>query len=166
MLEYLCFLYDYNYWANERILCAADAVSDAQFVAPARFSWGGLRGTLVHTLGAEWIWRSRWQGVSPTASLRVEDYPTVAALRARWRDEETKMREFLATLTESDLTRVVKYTRISGGSSAEPLWQLMAHVVNHGTQHRAEAAALLTELGQSPGDIDLVVFARERQGTR
>jgi len=159
-------LYNYNYWANERILRAADKVGDAQFVAPARFSWDGLRGTLVHTLGAEWIWRSRWQGFSPNASLRAEDYLTVAALRARWREEETRMREYLASLTETDLTRVVNYRRISGGASAEPLWQLMAHVVNHGTQHRAEAAALLTELGYSPGDIDLVVFARERQGTR
>ena len=166
MLEYFLTLYDYDYWANERILRAADKVSDAQFVAPAAFSWGGLRGTLVHTLGAEWIWRSRWQGVSPTASLRVDDYPTVAALRARWREEETKMREFIATLTEADLARVVNYSRISSGASAEPLWQLMAHVVNHGTQHRAEAAAILTGLGHSPGDIDLVVFARERQGTR
>ena len=166
MLEYLRFMYDYNYWANERILRAADVVSDTQFLAPARFGWGGLRGTLIHTLGAEWIWHLRWQGVSPSASLRVEGYPTVAALRARWREEETKMREFLAALSEADLMRVVKYARISGGASAEPLWQLMAHVVNHGTQHRAEAAALLTGLGHSPGDIDLVVFARERQGTR
>ena len=166
MLEYLRFLYDYNYWANERILRAADKASDAQFVVPARFSWGGLRGTLVHTMGAEWIWRSRWQGVSPTASLRVEDYPTVTALRARWREEETKMRDLLATLSEAELMRVVNYSRISGGASAEPLWQLMAHLVNHGTQHRAEAAALVTEMGHSPGDIDLIVFARERQRTR
>lgn len=162
MLDYMRFLYDYNYWATERILRAADKVSDAQFVAPARYSWGGLRGTLVHTMGAEWIWRSRWQGVSPTASLRVDDYPTVAALRARWREEETQVREFLASLTEADLTRVVSYSRISGGTSKQVLWQLMAHVVNHGTQHRAEAAVMLTDLSHSPGDIDLVVFARER----
>ncbi len=166
MLEYFVTLYDYNYWANERILRAAENVSDAQFVAPAPFSWGGLRGTLVHTMGAEWIWRSRWQGISPIASLRANDYPTVAALRARWREEETKVREFIAVLTETDLSRVVDYKRISGGASAEPLWQLMAHVVNHGTQHRAEAAAILTALGRSPGDIDLVVFTRERQGPR
>ena len=166
MLEYFLTLYDYNYWANERILRAADDVSDAQFVAPAPFSWGGLRGTLVHTLSAEWLWRSRWQGVSPTAFLRVEDFPTLAALRERWREEETKMRQFLAPLTESDLLRVVNYKRTSGGTSEQILWQLMAHLVNHGTQHRAEAAAILTELEHSPGDIDLIVFVRERQGTR
>ena len=166
MLELLRTLYDYNSWATERILLAADKVSDAQFLAPAHFSWGGLRGTLVHTMSAEWTWRSRWQGVSPTAPLRVEDYPTVAALRARWREEETAIRAFVAKLSEPDLARTINYTQMRGGVSAEPLWQLMVHVVNHGTQHRAEAAALVTEYGHSPGDLDFIVFVRERQGTR
>ena len=162
MLEYLLTLIDYNFWANEHILLAADKVSAAQFLAPARFSWGGLRGTLVHTLSAEWTWRSRWQGFSPTAPLDPEEFPTVAALRTRWRAEQAATREFVAKLTEPALAQPVKYRRMSGGASAEPLWQLMIHLVNHGTQHRTEAATLLTEFGHSPGDLDFIVFVRER----
>ena len=43
-----------------------------------------------------------------------------------------------------------------------PLWQPMLHVVNHGTQHRSEAAVLLTEAGASPGDLDLIDYLAER----
>jgi uncharacterized damage-inducible protein DinB len=115
-------------------------------------------------MGTEWIWRSRWRGVSPTTPLQEKDYPSVSALRARWREEETAMRDFVRSTSEQDLGRSVSYSRMKGGRSSQLLWQLMLHVVNHGTQHRAEAAVLLTDWGHSPGDVDLVVFLRERQG--
>jgi uncharacterized damage-inducible protein DinB len=36
---------------------------------------------------------------------------------------------------------------------------MLVHVVNQGTQHRAEAAALLTTEARSPGDLDLIDYA-------
>ncbi len=38
------------------------------------------------------------------------------------------------------------------------VWQMLAHVINHGTQHRSEAAALLTDAGRSPGEIDMIFY--------
>ena len=49
-----------------------------------------------------------------------------------------------------------------GEPNAQPLEQLMAHLVNHGTQFPAEAAVRLTQLALSPGDLDLIVYLRER----
>ena len=48
-------LYKYNQWANAKILNAASETTLEQFLAPASFPHGGLRGTLVHALFAEWI---------------------------------------------------------------------------------------------------------------
>ena len=155
-------IYDYNYWASARILDTAAAVSDEQFVARADFSHGGLRDTLTHILGAEWAWRSRIQaGHSPTALLAPADFPTLAALRERWTGEEQAMRGYLAWLTDADLDRVVHYRSTRGDALSAKLWHILYHVANHGTQHRGEAAAMLTSLGHSPGDIDFSVWMRE-----
>jgi len=156
-------LYDYNRWANARIFEAAAQLTDEQYLAPGRFPHGGLRGTLVHALFAEWLWRMRWQGTPPDSGyrLRPADFPTFAALHARWTEEENHLMEFVATLNDQKLQAEFDYTSTEGGRHRRRLWEALAHVVNHGTQHRSEVAALLTEMGHSPGDLDLIVFLNE-----
>ena len=48
-----------------------------------------------------------------------------------------------------------------GSTGSRPSWQMLAHLANHGTQHRSEAAVLLTRAGRSPGDLDMIFFAQE-----
>jgi len=151
-------LYKYNQWANAKILNAAAKVLQEQYLAPASFPHGGLRGTLVHALFAEWIWRNRWEGMSPMHRLKPEDFPTFESLFARWLDEEKQLMDFAEGLTDENLNNTFSYTNISGKPFTKILWQAMAHLVNHGTQHRTEAAAILTDFGHSPGDIDLIYF--------
>ena len=156
-------LYEYNAWANARILNAAAQVTPEQFLAPAPFSHGGLRETLVHTLFAEWIWRNRWEGRSPTSWLLPEDFPTFESLQSRWQTEEKILMTFVENVGEDNLEKIIHYKRMGGEPRENILWHLMAHFVNHGTQHRSEAAAMLTEYGHSPGDIDFIIFLREQQ---
>ena len=157
----LLLLYDYNYWANARILQAAAKVSEAQFAAASTISHGGLRGTLLHTLAAEWIWRMRChEKVSPTALFSADDFATLVDIQAKWQTEERLMRSFLAGLSDEDLDSVVEYRSTGGKPLQNVLWQILTHVVNHGTQTRSESAVLLTEYGHSPGDLDLILYLR------
>src|SRR6266545_1001093 len=142
-------LYRYNQWANAKILNAAASVTQEQYLASASFPHGGLRGTLVHTLFAEWIWRKRWEGTSPTLRLKPEDFPTVESLCRRWAEEERQLMDFVDCLTDEGLINTFTYNNIAGKPFTRILWHAMAHMVNHGTQHRAEAAAILTDLGHS-----------------
>lgn len=154
-------LYQYNNWANKRILDAASKVTEEQFLAPASFPHGGLRGTLTHTLFAEWIWRTRWLGESPSQHMKPEDFPTFDSLRARWTEEEKALNLFVESLTNEKLNAPFQYKTTEGKERENILWQALAHVVNHGTQHRSETAAMLTEFDHSPGDIDMILFLRE-----
>lgn len=151
-------LYQYNQWTTARILSCTAKVTAAQFNAPSSFPHGGLRGTLVHALFAEWIWRNRWEGTSPTNRFKTEDFPDFEALRTRWVYEEEKLMAFIEGLTDERINSKFSYHDTKGQHHERLLWQAMAHVVNHGTQHKTEAAAMLTEFGQSPGDIDLIYY--------
>jgi uncharacterized damage-inducible protein DinB len=155
-------LYNYNYWANRRILTTAQALDEAQFAAAAGASFGSLRGTLVHILGAEWIWRMRCQeGISPPEMLTDVNFPTLNSIRLGWQTEEQAMRIYLGGLRDADLEGKIPYNTRMGRHYITPLWQILVHLVNHGTQFRSEAAMLLTQAGHSPGDLDLILYLRE-----
>jgi uncharacterized damage-inducible protein DinB len=155
-------LYDYNYWATKQLLIAAEKVNPEQFVAPGSFPWGGLRGTLVHTLDAEYSWRLRLHhNKDQDEELKESDFPSLKDLEQRWREEETLMRQYLSSLDDIALTGTIRYTIPTGLTRERVLWHCLFHVVNHGTQHRSEAAALLTDFGQSPGDVDFTYFMTE-----
>jgi uncharacterized damage-inducible protein DinB len=153
-------LYDYNYWAHDRILRQVARLSQEQFAADLGYSWGGVRGTLVHVLGTERAWRARWRG-DGDAALTQPDLASAGDLATAWEENQAAMRDFLATLTADDFDRDIVYAR-QGRRYSHPLWTQLVHVVNHGTQHRAEVAAMLTNYGHSPGDIDFSLFMRER----
>ena len=159
-------LFDYNYWANDRIFDAAQSVTVEQYEATAAFPYGGLRGTLLHLVDAEYNWRTRFEDTAFTP-LTETQLPTLVSLEYRRRQEETAMRSHLAGLTDQDMALrpgLPAWPRRVRALAKEGfvLWHCLLHVVNHGTQHRSEAAALLTEYGQSPGDVDLLVFIQAR----
>jgi len=154
-------IYEYNYWANKKILAASANVTPEQFTAPASFPYGGLHGTLLHTLEAEWSWRSLFQKIENASELPPADYPDLSTIERRWKAEETAMRAYLASLRDEDMESHLRYTTDTGIQRDRILWHCLLHVVNHGTQHRSEAAALLTDFGHSPDDLDFTVFLND-----
>jgi uncharacterized damage-inducible protein DinB len=74
------------------------------------------------------------------------------------------MRAYLTALTDEALGQTVKYKTTKGVPFENVLWHLLAHVVNHGTQFRSEAGVALTGYVQSPGDLDMLAFFREKRG--
>jgi uncharacterized damage-inducible protein DinB len=162
-LQDITILYDYNYWATGRILAASANVSQEQFLAPAGHSYGSLRGTLAHTCDTEYGWRMLCQHNTFVPDTPETAFPTLDALEQRWREEEQAMRDYLASLSDDDLTGIIRYTTDSGLRRERVLWHCLLHVMNHGTQHRSEAAAILTQYGHSPGDLDFTLFLNEQR---
>lgn len=160
--EDILLLLDYNSWANDRVLGAVARASVDELHAAAPVSGQTIYDTLVHTMAAERIWRLRCQGEAPTSLADPADFPVLADLLAAWAAEEHAIRTYVQSLTDADLAGVVQYRNTKGAVFEQTLWQILSHVVNHGTQHRGEVAYLLTELGYSPGDVDLIMYLRQQ----
>jgi len=154
-------LYEYNCWADRVILTACAQLTPEQYAAPASFGPGlrSLRETVLHILNSERGWRLICQGAERVDwdELTEADFPTVQRLAARWQAEEQVMRAYLGSLTEGDFAGMVRYQE-DDLMRERVLWHCLVHLVNHGTQHRSEAAALLTSQGYSPGDFDFTLF--------
>lgn len=157
------FMFEYNYWGNKKILSACKNVTQEQFLAPADYPFGGLRGTLLHVVDAERLWRILFetQRVTEDEDLIADDFPTFESLEKKFQEEEKLMRAYLSKLKDEDMESHLKYTTTEGVHRDRILWHCFYHLVNHGTHHRAEAAALLTSYGSSPSDLDVTVFLNE-----
>lgn len=154
-------LYEYNAWANQRSLAAAQKLTVEQFTKPMGSSFSSIRDTLAHIYGAEWIWLERFQGRSPSALPNMSQFPDVQTLREAWLVHEERLLAFVAGLTQADLDRTMEYKTLKFGVYSNPLWQSMLHVVNHGTYHRGQVTTLLRQLGAQPVLLDLMHFYRE-----
>ena len=148
----------YNQWADEKILAAIEGMTDGELQAPREAYFGSLAGNLRHTVGAQLVWLARWKG-EPTP-------PLDRLIAGPWSDvyaaSHAALRAYVESLADADLVRVVRYTDFKGVSRALALAPLITHLVNHGTQHRAETGLLLERLGRSPGDLDYLYFCYER----
>ena len=155
-VRWLTTLYDYSRWANGLMLDTA-ALTPERFLAPVPVG-GSLRGILAHTLGAQWLWLSRWQGHSPGAVWEVTTIPDLPTLRRAWRAVEEATATFVGELTDARLGTDLTDASTGGSQRTQPLWQLLLHQATHATQHRSAAASLLTQAGHSPGDLDLLRY--------
>jgi uncharacterized damage-inducible protein DinB len=165
-------LFEYNRWANQRVLNQASLVNEAEYFAEAPgLSFGSLHATLAHILVAEVVWLARWQGGLPPEELKDArrsdelartELPDLAGVQWLWQDELVKQESFFRYLTDEQVSRPLRYQTQYGEANVQPLEQLIAHFINHGTQFRSEAAVRLTQLGRSTGDLDLIVFLRQR----
>jgi uncharacterized damage-inducible protein DinB len=156
-------LFAFNAWANQRILGATAGLSAEQFTKELGSSFSSVRDTLVHVWAVEWVWLERLNGRSPATFPNAKDFPDLASLRPRWVEVEKNWLEYVSRLNENELEEEVGYQTMSFGPARNLRWQIMQHVVNHGSYHRGQVTTMLRQLGAKGVGTDLILFYRERQ---
>lgn len=164
MIQEVRELYAYNRWANRRILDAAGRLDAEAFGRDLGSSFPSVRDTLVHVLGAEWVWLSRWRGTSPAGIPESWILRTLEEVWARWGEVERDQTVFVSELGEADLARAVAYRNTQGESFTSTMGQMLRHVVNHSSYHRGQVVTMLRQLGAEAVSTDLIRFYREQPG--
>jgi len=155
-------LYDYNAWANARVLGAVEPLTPEAFLRDLKNSFPSVRDTLAHILGAEWVWLRRWHGESPSQILPATDFPSLGSLKDRYAAVEKERRAFLEGLSEERLAQPFQYKDMAGKAHSLLLVHSLQHVVNHGTYHRGQVTTMLRQLGAKPVSTDLSRFYLDR----
>jgi uncharacterized damage-inducible protein DinB len=156
-------LVDYHYWARDRLLEAVERLTPEQLTRPLGSSFSSVRDTVAHLYGADWVWCARWRGTSPSAMPDPAGFPDLAAIRAAWTAQEGQVRATLAEMRERGIETLIEYRRVpEEGLQAQPFWQMVQHLVNHGSFHRGQVVTLLRQLGaEPPKSVDLMAFYRQ-----
>ena len=162
MIDEIRGLYEYHRWANQRLLDAVSKLTPEQFNQNLQSSFPSVRDTLVHMMGADWIWLARWKGVSPTSQPDTWDLSSFESIRAQWLLLEAQQTAYISALSDAALRSWIDYRTLKGEPFSNPLWQLLRHVVNHASYHRGQVTTMLRQLGAAAVSTDLIVFYREK----
>ena len=154
---------DYHYWARDIILDAVAPLSAEQFTRPVESSFKSVRDTVAHMYGAEWLWYNRWTGNLDATMPKYDSWPDLSAIKKAWLEHEVRLRTFVNDGGEAGVTRVHNYKSLAGQPTSSKFWEMLVHVVNHGSYHRGQVTTLLRQLGaQPPKQTDMIAFFRMR----
>jgi uncharacterized damage-inducible protein DinB len=147
----------YTEWATERLIGAARTLSPDELRRDFGTADRSVLGTLTHVFGADRVWLARVRG-------GMQEWPrecSLEELALEWAALYGAWQEWAAGLTEASIAQEISYRDMKGNPWVSPVWQILLHVVNHGTHHRGQVAGFLRAMGKAPPVLDLVAFYRQ-----
>lgn len=150
----------YTTWASQRLIGAASQLTPDELTRDFHTADHSVLGTLVHIFAADRIWLARVTG-APSAPFTTEADFHLPVLQQDWPVLLERWRHWAASLTEQQAQNTVAYKDTKGNSYTGVLWQILLHVVNHGSHHRGQVSGFLRAMGHTPPPLDLGLYYRE-----
>ena len=152
MLKVVQDLFDYDGWANGRIL---------DFLKSAQSTNRQALRLLAHLLVSEKIWLLRLQGEDTSAVNKSPELSLEECVRLADEMREA-FSDYLGSLSEDDLNASLTYKNFAGAEFRTHVREILMHVAQHGTYHRGQIATAVRATGVSPVNTDYINFVRER----
>jgi len=152
----------YSAWASARLVEAASGLTEEELTHDHETADKSVLGTLVHVFAADRHWLGRIEGNPPEKFIDPEVDMDLEVLRSQWPALLTRWDIWLATQTDDSIAEPLVYKDLKGREFRTPLWQIVLHVVNHGTHHRGQVSGFLRKMGHRPPAVDLIHFYRKQ----
>jgi len=147
-------LYEYNAWANERVMQVAEQVSSEQLAGPVEGMYGSILDTAAHLLGVEENFLLLMSG----GETKRPDKPDIPTIRQRLAASGAGFDRFIANLKGDELARRFTVPWFKRQFTIE---DGLVQVCIHSTEHRADLCAALTRAGLKTPPIDYIAWAIE-----
>jgi len=155
-LELIKTFIEYHIDMTRRVWDSINEITDEQFLADDAYSRGSIRNLMVHLASTDRRWLAGLKNLEDVGHLTFEDYSTRTAAREIFESVLKDLAEYASTLTDSDLSS-------PNDKVAEPRWQVILHIINHGTDHRATVLQRLHEFGAPTFDQDFIIWLWSRK---
>jgi uncharacterized damage-inducible protein DinB len=149
-------LYNYHFAENRKIWDMIASLTYAQFTQPVGYSHGSLCDQIIHLISVDEVWFSELRGVEPSEPFPSAEVDDREMIRTRWDSVEQGMRFYLDALQDELL--FAKPILEPEEDKDLLVWQVLLHVVNHGTDHRAQLLRLLNDLGVKTTAQDYIFY--------
>ena len=141
---------------------AAAQLTPEELVRDFQTSDRSVLDTLVHVYAADRLWLRRLEG-KPFAGFSSDADRSLSVLQNEWPPLLERWKQWVASLDDARAASSFEYTDLQGRHWSQPVWQLVSHVVNHGTHHRGQVSGFLRTMGHVPPYLDLLYYYREVQ---
>jgi len=151
MLDLIRTYLDYNDALHRRMWESILTLSDEKFVTEINYSHGSVRNQMVHLAGVDGRWLRGLKELPDARGFRPDpaSYPTGPSAYELWDSVAQEVKEYAAALDEAALVSTPQ-------GMYGPRWQVLLHMVNHGTDHRAQVLCILHDFGAPTFDQDLI----------
>ena len=122
-------------------------LDDNLFCYDSGYSLGSLRATTAHVVDSMCQNLQRLEAGEPATPIFDSDSPSRDEIRRAWDRAEAGWRRYLSRLDAAEFQRgnAIVYRQTA---MTIPNWQIIFHVINHNTLHRAEMLDTLSRLGR------------------
>jgi uncharacterized damage-inducible protein DinB len=155
-LETVRTLIEYNYALHRRLWDSIDTLSRAQFQRETNYSHGSLHNHMLHLASVDRRWLHGLKELPDVGHLKSGEYSTRESVHIVFDSVMKDVADYVAGVTEADLEK-------TPAGLPGLRWQILFHMVNHGTDHRAQVLRILNDFGAPTFDQDFILWSGKKR---